>query len=71
MAHVALVPHDAAPWSGHAVAQHTPFVAQTPLVQSAPPSVGLQPEPLLALPTQAEPAQWLPLAHCALDEQVL
>jgi hypothetical protein len=70
-AHAPSVPHDAAPWSGQAAPQQTPFAPHTPLVQSAPPSVGLQPEPGAPSPTHTEPLQWLPAAHCAPAVQLV
>jgi hypothetical protein len=56
--HAALVPHERAPWSGHAVAQQMPFDPQVPLPQSAPPSAGLQGPPDGTLLAQMLPAQW-------------
>jgi hypothetical protein len=70
-AQVPLVPHDAAPWSGHAAAQQTPFDPQTPLVQSDPPPAALHPVPGPPSPTHIPPVQWLPLAQSAPEVQLV
>jgi hypothetical protein len=62
------VPHEAAPWSGHAAAQQTRFLPQRPFVQSAP---VLQPAPGPPSPTHAPLLQWFWAAQSASTVQLV